>query len=115
MAIRPIVDTLRRIGKGVFLDRISAELAHVVREVESHAKPAELHIRIRVSPAARGGALVVEGFSALKLAKAPGEDALMWSTPDGNLVDRDPSQGELQLREVQQDSSDATPLKTAGA
>lgn len=113
MAIRPIVDTLRRIGKGVFLDRISAELAHVVREVETHAKPAELHIRIRVSPAARGGALVVEGFSALKLAKPPGEDALMWSTPDGNLVDRDPSQGELPLREVNTAVDAGAPLKSA--
>lgn len=116
MSVRPIVDTLRRIGKGVFLDRISEELARVVRETESTGKPCELHLRLRVSPAARGGALIVEGFSAMKLGKAPSEDALLWSTPDGNLVDRDPSQGELPLREVpaQGDASSA-PLKSTGA
>lgn len=114
MAIRPIVDTLRRIGKGVFIDRISEELARVVRETENTGKPCELQIRLRVSPAARGGALIVEGFSAMKLGKAPSEDALLWSTPEGNLMDRDPSQGELPLREVQgAAAAESAPLKSA--
>lgn len=111
MAIRPIIDTLRRIGKGVFLDRISEELARVVREVENTGKPGILNISLRVSQANRGGALVVEGKSEVKLAKPAAEDALMWSTPEGNLLDRDPNQGELPLREVASDAG--APLKNA--
>lgn len=116
MATRPITDTLRRIGKGVFLDRISDQLNQLVREVENNGKAGTLVIQIAVSRANRGGALIVAGKSEVKLPKAPPEDALMWSTPEGNLVDRDPNQHELPLREVTPDAGAAgAPLKNASA
>lgn len=110
MSIRPITDTLRRIGRGTYIDRASEELARLVRDVEEHSKPGTLVLTIRVSKAARGGALVVAGKTDLRLAKADADDALMWSSPEGNLLDADPHQTQLDLRQV---ANNDAPLKTA--
>jgi hypothetical protein len=100
MAIRPITDTLRKIGRGAFLDTISAELADLVRQVEEHGKAGTLVLRIKVSKAGRAGALVIEGKHELQMPKPPAEDALLWATPEGNLVDSDPNQKQLDLQSV---------------
>jgi len=50
----------------------------------------------------------------LKLPKAPAEDALMWASPEGNLLERDPNQRELELREAASPNP-AAPLKEAVA
>lgn len=114
MAIRPITDTLRRIGRGTFIDRISTELARLVLDVEENGKPGNLVLTIRVSKANRGGAVIVEGKSELKLAKVPADDALMWAGPEGNLLEADPNQRELELR-VAEVPGAGSPLKTANA
>jgi hypothetical protein len=100
MSVRPITDTLRRIGRGAFIDRASEDLAAVVKHVEEHGKPGVVLLEIKVSKANRGGALVVEGRSTPKMGKPAAEDALLWPTPEGNLVDADPAQRELPLREA---------------
>jgi hypothetical protein len=100
MSARPITDTLRKIGRGSYLDTISQALADIVKSVEEHGKPAALVLSIKVSKAGRGGALVVEGKHEVKLPKPPAEDTLLWATPEGNLVDSDPAQAQLDLRGV---------------
>lgn len=113
MSIKPLTDTLRRIGKGAFMDQASAELAKLVRQVEETGKPGALVLAIRISKANRGGALVVEGKHELKLPKAPPEDALMWATTEGNLVDRDPAQPELPLSVVPADTAAKSTVRQA--
>lgn len=112
MSVRPITDTLRRIGRGTFIDQASDELAALVRQVEEHGKAGTLLLAIKVSKANRGGALIVEGRCETKLPKRAPEDALLWATPEGNLLDRDPAQGELPLREV--DATPAAPVRHLG-
>ena len=114
MSVRPITDTLRKIGRGSFIDQASDELAELVRQIEETGKAGALVLHIRVSKANRGGALIVEGKHELKLPKAPPSDALMWATPEGNLVDRDPAQHELPLRDVSADSAETSPVRHAG-
>ena len=100
MAIRPITDTLRKIGRGAFIDAVSDELAALVRQVEEHGKAGTLVLKLKVSKAGRSGALVIEGKHELQMPKPPAEDALLWATPEGNLVDSDPSQKQLDLQSV---------------
>lgn len=97
MAYRPITDTLRLIGQGVFIDRISEQLSQATRAAEEQGKKSVLKIEITIKPANRGGAMVVTGNSVLTLPKAPAEDALLWATPEGNLVASDPKQADLPL------------------
>lgn len=112
---RPITDTLRKIGRGAWLDAVSQALADMVKQVEDTGKPGTLNMSIKVSKAGRAGALVVEGKHEVKVPKPAAEDALLWATPDGNLVDSDPSQAQLDLRSVpKQAGADAEAPRKAG-
>lgn len=95
MAFRPFADTLRRIGRGKFADKLAEDLARLTAEVQETQRPGVLAIGIRVAPAAKGGALVIEGKSEIKLPKAEPFDTLMWASDDGQLVDHDPRQREI--------------------
>jgi hypothetical protein len=100
MSTRPITDTLRQIGGGTFLDRISEQAAQCVLHAQEQGKKATLKIEISVRPANRGGAVIVTGQSVVNLPKPAPEDALLWATPDGNLVTSNPNQKSLDLRSV---------------
>jgi len=110
MAIRPITDTLRHIGRGTYLDRVSEELAKVVKHIEEHGGAGAISLHIKVKRANRGGALLITGTHDVKLPKAAADDALMWSTPEGNLQASDPAQSQLEFQVVK----DQRPQRTAG-
>jgi hypothetical protein len=112
--IRPITDTLRHIGGGVFIDTASDKLAELVAAVDSSGKQGRIDLAITVKKATRGGAMHITG--KVKLTK-PAEDAMeamLFATPEGNLVTEDPYQRNLELKSVP-GATDATPstLKTA--
>lgn len=100
MTTRPLTDTLRLIGHGEFLDRISEQAAQCVRHADEHGKKATLKIELSFKPANRGGALIVTGQATVSLPKPPAEDVLLWATNDGNLVTSDPAQRTLELKTV---------------
>lgn len=100
MTTRPLTDTLRLIGGGTFIARISEAAAQCVIHAEEQGKKATLKIELSFKPANRGGAIVVTGQHAVSLPRPPAEDALLWATPDGNLVTSDPNQRPLDLRQV---------------
>lgn len=98
--IRPITDTLRHIGGGVFIDTASDKLAELVSAVDRTGKAGKLDLSITVKKASRGGAMLLVGKVLLtKPAEAPME-AMMFATPEGNLVADNPHQQTLDLRSV---------------
>lgn len=114
MSTRPITDTLRHIGGGVFIDQASEKLAELVNAVDASGKAGVLTITIAVKKATRGGAMHIGGKIALKKPAEDPMEAMLFATPEGNLIADDPRQQKLDLKRVD-GASDAPPasLKTA--
>ena len=114
MSTRPITDTLRHIGGGVFIDTASDKLAELVAAVDTSGKAGRIDLTISVKKATRGGAMHITG--KVKLTKPAEEpmEAMLFATPEGNLVAEDPHQQKLDLK-VAPGATDvpATALKTA--
>lgn len=114
MSARPITDTLRHIGGGVFIDTASDKLAELVAAVDTSGKSGKIDLSITVKKATRGGAMHITG--KVKLTKPAEEpmEVMMFATPEGNLVAEDPHQQKLDLKSVPA-ATDAAPtqLKTA--
>ena len=109
--IRPITDTLRHIGGGVFVDVASDKLAELVTAVDSTGKAGKLDLSITVKKASRGGAMLIVGKVRLtKPAEEPME-AMLFSTPEGNLVQDNPHQQALDLKTVPADPRQPILLK----
>lgn len=100
MPVRPVTDTLRHIGGGVFIDLASDKMAELVSAVDASGKAGKLTLEIKVKKATRGGAMHITG--SLKLTKPAEEpmEAMMFATPEGNLVSDDPRQTKLDLKSV---------------
>ena len=100
MSIRPITDTLRNIGGGVFIDLASDKLSELVTAVDTSGKSGRIDLTINVKKATRGGAMLITG--KVKLTKPAEEpmEAMMFATPEGNLVIDDPHQQKLDLKAV---------------
>ena len=67
MSTRPITDTLRHIGGGVFIDTASDKLAELVAAVDQSGKAGRIDLSISVKKATRGGAMHITG--KVKLTK----------------------------------------------
>jgi hypothetical protein len=114
MSTRPITDTLRHIGGGVFIDTASDKMAELVAAVDSTGRAGKLTLEVKVKKATRGGAMHITGtYKLTKPAEEPME-AMLFATPEGNLVADDPHQQKLDLKPVP-GATDTPPaqLKTA--
>jgi len=114
MSARPITDPLRHIGGGVFIDTASDKLAELVAAVDSSGKSGRIDLSINVKKATRGGAMILTG--KVKVTKPADEpmEAMLFATPEGNLVADDPHQQKLDLKSVPSASEAApTQLKSA--
>ena len=114
MNSRPITDTLRHLGGGVFIDTASDKMAELVAAVDASGKTGKLTLEVKVKKATRGGAMHITG--TMRLTKPADEpmEAMLFATPEGNLVVDDPRQKKLDLKSVA--SAKDTPaenLKTA--
>jgi len=111
---RPITDTLRHIGNGVFLDTASEQLTELVNAVSTTGKSGKIELTIQVKKATKGGAMHITG--KVKLSKPAEEpmEALLFVTPEGNLIADNPSQQKLDLKAVAGTVSNEAPatLKT---
>ncbi|AJK46189.1 hypothetical protein [Burkholderia plantarii] len=114
MSIRPITDTMRYIGGGVFMDQASDKLAELVNAVDTTGKAGSLTIVINVKKATRGGAMLIVGKVSVKKPAEDPMEAMLFATPEGNLISDDPHQQKLDLKQVP-GATDASPstLKTA--
>ena len=96
--IRPITDTLHAIGRGTYLDDAAEQLAALVQAVEDTGNAGKLLLEISIKKASRGGAMVVAGKITCKMPGDEPMEALLWATPEGNLLREDPTQAKLDLK-----------------
>lgn len=114
--IRPITDVLRHIGGGTLIDEASDKLSGLVATVDSQGGTGKITIELSIKKATRGGAMHLTGQIKVTKPKELPMEALMFATPEGNLVADDPNQMKLDLKTVVGGGA-ATPitLKTAEA
>lgn len=114
MSVRPITDTLRHIGGGVFIDLASDKMNELVNAVSESGKSGKLTLEIAVKKATRGGAMHITGKLTVKKPAEDPMEAMLFATPEGNLVADDPKQAKLDLK-VAPGATDTpkTDLKTA--
>ena len=96
---RPIIETLRHIEGGCFLDDAADELAALVLAVSETGKNGSITLKIDLRQAT-AGALAVKGKITVKKPAAAPTEALLFATPEGNLLTEDPRQSRLELRSV---------------
>lgn len=96
---RSIVDTLRHVAGGVFIDEASDALAEVVKAVDSTGKAGSVTIKIDIRRAT-AGAMAVSGKVSVKRPEGRPIEALLFPTPEGNLLTEDPSQKKFDFTPV---------------
>jgi len=112
--IRPITDTLRHIGGGVFIDIASDKLAELVAAVDSTGKSGSIDLKIKMKKATRGGAMHITGTVKLNKPAEEPMEAMLFATPEGNLTVDDPHQQKLDLKSIDSDGViNVSTLKTA--
>lgn len=115
MAIRPITDVLRQIGGGTFIDEASEKLAELVTKADETGKGCTLTLAITIKKATRSGAMHVGGKITSKAPADEPMEALMFATPEGNLLIDDPKQERLDLRIADVQSAELKTAATAAA
>lgn len=106
---RSIVDTLRHLSGGVFIDEVSDALAEVVKAVDATGKAGSVTIKIDLRRAT-AGAMAARGTFSVKRPAEPAVEALLFPTPEGNLLTEDPSQKKLDLRPVEAPALEIKPV-----
>lgn len=81
------------------MDYAGEKLSELVSAIESHNKAGVLTMKISVKPST-AGALAVKAEVAIKKPVGAPPEALLWATPEGNLVADDPRQKKLELKAV---------------
>lgn len=99
---RPILETLHHLEGGCYLDEAGDKLAEIVKAVDQTGKPGKLTLTIGVRKA-MSSALAIRGKIAVSLPPENPLEALMFPTPEGNLLTEDPRQAKLPLVPVAAD------------
>lgn len=94
------------------LDLASDRLAELVNAVTSTGKAGSLTLKIDLKPST-AGALAVKGAVTIKKPQRMPREALLWPTPDGNLMAEDPKQTKLELRQVAEQKTELKTVATA--
>ncbi len=106
---RPITETLHRLDGGCLMDELAEKMSELVLACDTTGKPGYLTLKINLRRAT-AGALAITGAVAIKKpAEAPVE-ALMFPTPEGNLLTEDPRQQKLSLKSVDQTTGEIKSL-----
>ena len=82
------------------LDYAGQKFSNLVKAVVDTNKGDTITLKVTVRPST-AGALAVKPEVRVTLPKGAPAEALLWPTPDGNLVAEDPRQNKLELRPIQ--------------
>lgn len=93
---RPLLETLHHINNGTLLFDASDKLAELVKAVDASGKPGTLTIKVHVRKAS-SMAMAVRGDVTVKCPPESPLEALLFPTPEGNLLPDDPRQQKLPL------------------
>lgn len=101
---RPILETLREIRRGAFLDEAAEQLESLVKAVQATGKGGALTLKLTVAPAGRGSVktVVVQDAIGVNLPTPDKEVTVFFPTQDGALQRSDPAQMPLGLHPVAQ-------------
>ena len=81
------------------LDLASEKLSELVNAITNTGKAGSLTMKIELKPST-AGALAVRGDVKIKKPQRMPREALLWATPDGNLMADDPRQIKMELKTV---------------
>jgi len=99
---RPFINTLAEVRAGGAIDDLDANLAALVAAVRHTGKAGELTLKITVKPASKGDivTLMVTDDIKTKLPRLDKGATVFFADDTGGLTRRDPRQGEIVLRAV---------------
>lgn len=75
-------------------EALTEEMKALNIAAQHFGKPAELNIKIKYTPG-RQGDMKVDMKYTTKMPKADSMEAVMYTTPEGNLIENDPKQEQL--------------------
>ncbi|WP_028451880.1 hypothetical protein [Chitinilyticum aquatile] len=102
MSVRPFLDTIRDVRRGEILNDCEDELLKVIKAVEETGKAGTFTLQLTIKPANKaGGVMTVQDKVTSKLPQLPAGETLMFVTPEFNLQAQDPRQKELNLKAVE--------------
>jgi len=81
------------------MDVAGARFSELINAVTAHQKAGTLTLKIAVKPSTAGAMAVKADVNITKPKGLPPE-ALLWATPEGNLIAEDPRQTKLDLKTV---------------
>jgi len=81
------------------MDVAGAKFSELINAVTTHEKAGTLTLKIAVKPST-AGALAVKADVAINKPKGLPPEALLWATPEGNLIAEDPRQTKFDLKDV---------------
>ena len=84
------------------LDHAGMKFSELVNAVVSTGKAGTLTLKIGIKPST-AGALAVKADVNVTIPKGLPPEALLWPTPEGNLIAEDPRQTKLDLKPVAQE------------
>ncbi len=113
MSIRPVLETLSNLGAGALLDEAAEKLSKVVLAVDQNGKAGALTIKISLRKAT-AGALALSYDVVAKIPEGVKSETLLFATPEGNLLTKDPKQRELSLRAASEPEN-TTPITDLGS
>ncbi len=94
-----ILQTISSLHAGLLADEANDKLQDLVKAVDSTGKAGTITITLSVRKAT-AGALAVKGKVTSKLPAEPDLEALLFPTPEGNLLTEDPRQQKLDIRPI---------------
>ncbi|MBL8474425.1 MAG: hypothetical protein JNM98_21735 [Rhodocyclaceae bacterium] len=84
------------------LEYAGIKLSELVLAVNNTGKGGSFTLKVFVKPSA-AGANAVRCEVTAKMPKGLPAESLLWPTPEGNFLNQDPRQGNLDLKDVQDD------------
>ncbi len=98
--------------RGETLSDLAEAMREVAGAVKMTGKAGTVMLKIKIRPASKGGALVVEDEVKTALPKAETQGSIFFADDKGNLLREDPNQTTLALRTIEGGKiEDTTPLK----
>ena len=96
MSVKPVTNTLGLLEEGQFVDRVSMQLAELVKSVDETGKAGSLTITLKLKKSS--GAICIASEVKAKVPEPKADETLLWPTTEGNLQVTNPNQRNLDLR-----------------
>jgi hypothetical protein len=105
--VRPFADVLRDLGRGAVIDEAAVLLQDLVRAVRDYGKKGTFTLKVEVQPMKGDArALMVTAKADAKPPAGEPVSGVFFTDDVGNLVQNDPRQPQLPLRELNRENKE---------